>query len=87
MKTRFRTGTAVKPESNDSPSPCPSPSGRGRIALGVFGQRGAKFGRRAPEFQRMPTRCPLSQRERARVRERTRTFLDRRNFLPIKAQI
>ena len=87
MKAKLEKRVAALGESYRSPSPRPSSAGRGRIALSVFGQRESEFARRAPGLQRTPTHCPLSQRERARVRESMRKSLGRPNFRPIKAQI
>ena len=52
-----------------SPSPRPSPAGRGRIGSSVLANMRLASALRLPNFKQLVNGCPLSQRERARVRE------------------
>ncbi len=51
-----------------SPSPRPSPAGRGRIARRVLQEPATGFARQSVEQPELSNRCPLSLRERVRVR-------------------
>jgi len=51
-------------------SPQPSPAGRGRIKFCLTKNRVAAFGERPSASREIDDCCPLSQRERVRVRER-----------------
>jgi hypothetical protein len=59
-----------------SPSPRPSPAGRGRIALNLTKNHATEFAGYASEKSEAHACCPLSQRERVRVREKFQELLN-----------